>query len=156
MTHHVYRAYDHRGALLYVGVTNDLERRMDAHEKSSGWWMFHERVESEAFDSRAEAEAEETRLIRTLHPRWNRRDRTPNGPQVETERQKVEQHVWRQLNRLRTEQSHLWSRLDEVENEMRVLAFAVEGMTGGEVIDQITQADRKRETLRALAGGEAS
>lgn len=154
MTNYVYRAYDRADSLLYVGVTNDLDRRLDAHSKQSGWWIFKARIESDAYPTRAEAEAEEKRLIQEAHPRWNRAHRVA-GPAGIVERHKVEEHVWQQLNRLNTRRTNLLSDLEKVENELRVLAFAIEGMSGGGV-DEDTPADRKRAALHALKAGESA
>lgn len=128
MSFHVYRAYDRSGSLLYVGATDNLERRLKAHRRDSGWWMFHTRIESDDYSSRDDALDVEKGLIWNYHPRWNRRDRNPLVPAGIAERQAAEEHVWRKLARLESEQATLRRRLEAIDEEVRVLDYAIEGM----------------------------
>lgn len=42
--HHVYRAFDDSGTLLYVGCSYDLDARMKAHRTSSQWYHLMHRL----------------------------------------------------------------------------------------------------------------
>jgi predicted GIY-YIG superfamily endonuclease len=127
-SHHVYRAYDKSGSLLYVGATNDLERRLNSHRNDSGWWLFQDHVESEAFPSRAEAEAEETTLIQTLHPRWNVKDRVAGAPKAEHVRYLVERQIAREMGQLRRERGKHARVVEELDTSIAILTYAIEGM----------------------------
>lgn len=67
--------YIHRDAqknVLYVGVTNNIGNRIDAHNYASEWFKKIANVEVCHFDTREEAKAAEQILISTLHPEFNR------------------------------------------------------------------------------------
>lgn len=76
----VYECYDPAGALLYVGVTGDLPKRMRTHKASSAWYDQITRVEVTPFaDPYAAADREQQR-IRDGGPRHNReRSGVPSG-----------------------------------------------------------------------------
>jgi hypothetical protein len=73
----VYRAYDESGRLLYVGTSPDWSRRWVAHSP--------ELVAQTAqlcvkwFETKAEAQASEAELVRSLRPPFNAVPQ-PNGP----------------------------------------------------------------------------
>lgn len=64
----VYRIYNRRGGLVYVGITNDLMTRIGDHRKRSLWWPVGATVRWSEHDSRAAARREEVRLIRRHRP----------------------------------------------------------------------------------------
>lgn len=69
----LYRVYDRKGALLYVGITwNFPERRRD-HRKEKPWWSLvdESRTERVTFASGAAAAAAEEAAIRSEAPRYN-------------------------------------------------------------------------------------
>lgn len=67
----VYRYYDDIGLLLYVGITERGVVRNFEHSAFKDWWPFVVRQEVDHFDTRAEAAAEEKRLIRQYRPPYN-------------------------------------------------------------------------------------
>lgn len=67
----VYRQYDSDGVLLYVGCTDNLDRRTAEHRRNSPWWSQVGRIESELLPNHAAARAEEWRLIKTADPLYN-------------------------------------------------------------------------------------
>lgn len=70
---YLYRAYCRCGDLLYVGIADDLFRRMAGHRRGGSRWEPHmARLEYEIYRTRAEAEGAEQAQIRTLHPLHNR------------------------------------------------------------------------------------
>ena len=75
--HFVYKIYDSLGCLLYVGITFDIRTRMKAHERTSDWYPAHVFVELSKHESRAEAAAEETRVIKTECPIFNVHQKSP-------------------------------------------------------------------------------
>lgn len=78
---YVYRAYCAHDTLLYVGVTNDLTRRMAHHlQKSRHWYRNMARLEWELYRTRREALNVEDRLIRTQYPVHNKSGRVPRPP----------------------------------------------------------------------------
>ena len=70
--HFVYRVYDPERRLLYVGVTDDVERRLGQHRREGAPWMpeFYA-LRMESFATRTEAEAAETESIAIERPLWN-------------------------------------------------------------------------------------
>jgi predicted GIY-YIG superfamily endonuclease len=67
----VYLIYCEKDCLLYVGVTNDVDRRLYVHQETWGKEFVIARVEMHLYDTKAEALQVERELIRTLWPRFN-------------------------------------------------------------------------------------
>ena len=67
----LYRLFDEGGRLLYVGVTQRLERRFAAHRREKPWWGLVDYSELEWFDRRQDALAAEMAAIKTEHPEFN-------------------------------------------------------------------------------------
>lgn len=67
----VYRLYDAGGALLYVGMTSRLEKRMTEHAAEKAWWPRVASREVEHFSDRSAAAVREHELIETQHPLYN-------------------------------------------------------------------------------------
>lgn len=67
----LYRFYDEGGALLYVGITADLEQRRAAHERDKPWWPDVAEKTVEWHDTRLLALAAELEAIRSEAPRHN-------------------------------------------------------------------------------------
>lgn len=78
----VYKLYDAAGVLLYVGVTDNWERRRKHHAVVQPWFPLVSRVETEAAPSRDDALLRERELVRSLDPLYNRqlRLREPYRP----------------------------------------------------------------------------
>jgi excinuclease UvrABC nuclease subunit len=68
----VYRAYDHSGKILYVGVSDEPGKRFSKHEAAGLWFDRCRRLEIDWYDSRSEALMHEARLIHELQPKYNR------------------------------------------------------------------------------------
>jgi predicted GIY-YIG superfamily endonuclease len=66
----VYRAYDKRRVLLYVGVTNDLRSRLITH-RATQWWPMVDVVTRTEFATASEARAAESAAIKTERPLYN-------------------------------------------------------------------------------------
>ena len=63
-THYIYRLYNEKDQLLYVGITNDVNRRMAEHRASQEWFGLVVREEREKFIcDRSEIEDQERRGI---------------------------------------------------------------------------------------------
>ena len=67
---YVYRCFDGSGGLLYVGMTNNLVRRIRTHQRSQWIWDV-EALTAETYPDRTTAAAAERLAIRTENPRWN-------------------------------------------------------------------------------------
>jgi predicted GIY-YIG superfamily endonuclease len=72
----LYRFFDARGTLLYVGITDDPRARWSGHahkarHKENAWWHQVHIVHTEWLPTRAEAEAAEIISIRHEHPVHN-------------------------------------------------------------------------------------
>ena len=59
----LYRLYGRDGALLYVGITDDLRRRFAAHSRDKSWWRDVDGKMIWFYDERAEAEDAESTAI---------------------------------------------------------------------------------------------
>lgn len=68
--HALYRMYDERGRLLYIGITGDLGQRLGSHS-AKRWFPLVERITLEWKPTRAAAALAERRAISTEHPRYN-------------------------------------------------------------------------------------
>ncbi len=70
--HVVYRLYDRADLLLYVGITDNWERRRKHHAVVQPWFPLVDRVETETVESREAALLRERDLVRSLAPVHNR------------------------------------------------------------------------------------
>jgi predicted GIY-YIG superfamily endonuclease len=76
----LYRYYAEQDALLYVGISDELWRRTEAHTKASAWMDFAVRSTIERHSTRKEAEAAETAAIKAEQPLFNDiHNRTPEA-----------------------------------------------------------------------------
>lgn len=93
-THVLYRLFDAGGALLYIGITNDLRMRFGAHASTQPWWYEVVDCRTEFVSSRAALEAAEAIAIQTEQPKYNKRlqPRTPRLP-IPVRRSRVEDLV---------------------------------------------------------------
>jgi predicted GIY-YIG superfamily endonuclease len=64
----LYRLYDERGALLYVGISANLENRWAQHRRVQAWWPQVAATTTEWFDDRVDAAKAEAAAIRTENP----------------------------------------------------------------------------------------
>ncbi|WP_146159639.1 hypothetical protein [Allonocardiopsis opalescens] len=67
----LYRYYDDKDVLLYVGVSANMPGRLEGHEDDSTWMDFAARSTLEHFTDRADAEAAEITAIETDRPIFN-------------------------------------------------------------------------------------
>ena len=69
--HFLYRLRGANGALLYVGITTNVERRGHEHRAEKLWYSEVASVDEEAYPDRASAHAAEVVAIRTEAPKYN-------------------------------------------------------------------------------------
>lgn len=67
----LYRFYDTASRLLYVGITEQVGRRWDAHMRLRPWWPEVHRQTVDWFDTREEATEAEVTAIASERPRHN-------------------------------------------------------------------------------------
>lgn len=67
----LYRCYDKRGILLYVGISATALSRMQRHLYRGGWSLSARSVTIEPFRNRAAAQRAELRAIAYEHPKFN-------------------------------------------------------------------------------------
>lgn len=67
----LYRHFDADGVLLYVGVTDHLERRNAGHRQASPWWPQVARIDSRLCRDFRSASAAERTAIREEAPLYN-------------------------------------------------------------------------------------
>jgi predicted GIY-YIG superfamily endonuclease len=75
--HALYRMYDERGRLLYVGITGDLGKRLGEHSFKR-WFPLVEDIKLEWKETRASALLAESRAIIAERPRYNKAGLTPS------------------------------------------------------------------------------
>ena len=68
----LYRLFDSRGDLLYIGIAADPERRQKEHAGNKAWWPQVAVHSVEWHDTRDLALAAEARAIQAERPRYNR------------------------------------------------------------------------------------
>jgi predicted GIY-YIG superfamily endonuclease len=68
----LYRIFNKAGELIYIGITNNISKRLVHHASMSLWWPLKDRVETQEFVSRRAAEAAERAAIRAEVPTYNR------------------------------------------------------------------------------------
>ncbi len=67
----LYRFFDESGALLYVGITANLEERFAHHERYKEWWPQVAERRVQWFDTRPPARAAELQVIHDERPVHN-------------------------------------------------------------------------------------
>jgi predicted GIY-YIG superfamily endonuclease len=67
----LYRLYDAKGKLLYVGVTDNLKTRFAQHAKEKSWWASVAKRTVAWYDTREEAEAAEDAAFLAEKPARN-------------------------------------------------------------------------------------
>lgn len=67
----VYRYFDQRGQLIYIGITNRGTTRNGEHYRSKDWWPFVSKQTVEHFPDREAAHAREVELIERFAPPFN-------------------------------------------------------------------------------------
>ncbi|MFI6228661.1 GIY-YIG nuclease family protein [Micromonospora echinospora] len=67
----LYRFYDQDDAVIYVGVTADLETRWMSHKREKPWWPEVSRREVEWYPDRHKALQAEAETIEREKPRYN-------------------------------------------------------------------------------------
>jgi predicted GIY-YIG superfamily endonuclease len=67
----LYRFFDSRGDLLYIGVTNRIPRRLDEHHENKPWYHEVAQVKVEHLSDRDTALRTEKAAIETEHPKYN-------------------------------------------------------------------------------------
>ena len=67
----LYRFYDARETLLYVGISNDPRRRWKEHAQTKAWYPEVHHQALTWYDSERSARRAETRAIRQESPRFN-------------------------------------------------------------------------------------
>lgn len=77
---YLYRCFDRDGQLLYVGITDDVERRKREHAKEKFWWPDVAKVTTMAFETREAALWAEWAVITTCHPVYNKAAVRPATP----------------------------------------------------------------------------
>lgn len=75
----LYRLYDTDGALLYVGITHNLEERWGDHRYWKAWWHLVHRKEVEWFPDRPSALAAERAAVQAEGPRFDKTHRLGRG-----------------------------------------------------------------------------
>lgn len=75
----LYRHFDSKGRLLYVGISLSAIARLAAHRKSANWFNSIAWIEVEKFVSRHDALIAETHAIRTENPIWNKAGKLPGS-----------------------------------------------------------------------------
>ena len=69
---YIYRLYDSKDSLLYLGITNDTDRRIREHKQSADWFYQVARTDIRRFDcTRKNVEIEEISAIKREQPKFN-------------------------------------------------------------------------------------
>lgn len=109
----VYRYFDHRGKLIYVGASVNLDVRHQEHVDGAEWWWKVVRREVTWYPNRPEALAEEKRAQAEERPSDNTRG---VGKQYYTPR--VKEHAVLHASRRRDERRALFARLEMMDGRV--------------------------------------
>ncbi|WP_052506275.1 GIY-YIG nuclease family protein [Mycolicibacterium llatzerense] len=72
MSQHVlYRFFDDSDRLLYVGITNDPEKRFTSHRNDKPWWRYVTTIKLQRFETRGQLASAELAAITTEKPKYN-------------------------------------------------------------------------------------
>lgn len=70
--HILYRLYDKAGELLYIGITNNIQNRLEQHAQTKRWWPDVAEIKLETgFKDRTALENAEREAILQEIPRYN-------------------------------------------------------------------------------------
>jgi len=70
-THILYRCYDATNTLLYVGMTNDPETRIQYHRRNQPWWHHVDHIRLQNLPNRDALVRAETAAIQLEQPLYN-------------------------------------------------------------------------------------
>lgn len=70
-THILYRCFNKKDALLYVGMTSDPEHRFKSHRETKIWWKYVDHITLQPYPNRRQLEYAETSAIRMETPKFN-------------------------------------------------------------------------------------
>lgn len=138
---HVYRAFDASGRLLYVGCSVEVENRLRQHSTNAQWWLFHDRITTEEFPTKAEGLEAEALAILTEHPRWNMQGRSdihPDGKANSWTTAKwldYDRDVSNRCRALNREEQRLLSALRKVRMGLAGVRLEAEAIKNGFVLD---------------------
>jgi excinuclease UvrABC nuclease subunit len=86
MPHALYRFFDGRGRLLYVGISGELPRRLYEHDRDRSWWTEVVQITVEWLSGRHEALRAEQVAIKTEEPLYNTQGVEKETPKPQAER----------------------------------------------------------------------
>jgi predicted GIY-YIG superfamily endonuclease len=75
----LYRVFDAADQLLYVGITEDLFKRLSQHRDQSGWFDQASRLVIEWYGTREACRQAESSAIKAERPLWNRQESPCRG-----------------------------------------------------------------------------
>ncbi|WP_371799109.1 GIY-YIG nuclease family protein [Streptomyces sp. NBC_01707] len=136
----LYRLYDEGGALLYVGITADVDQRMVAHRYDKPWWPDVTRTEVQWHDSRPVALAHELQAIRAESPKHNVNGKPGAGQPRELEDREI----------TIGQGKHVMFAIERGFMTCDQPLFVVDGTKRRERIGAIVSADFYRRALAAL------
>jgi len=70
-THILYRCFNRKKLLLYVGITNDPEQRLKDHRMHKPWWQHVDHITLQTMPNRKALIDAEAVAIREEHPKFN-------------------------------------------------------------------------------------
>lgn len=83
-TTYLYRIYTADHELLYIGITDNITRRLGDHSKQQPWWATAHHYQLDAHPTRFAAETAERQTIRDEHPQHNIVGYTPQPTVIPT------------------------------------------------------------------------
>lgn len=91
----VYRLYNESGALLYVGMSNNVPKRLVQQARAQSWWPEVASHTAEAYPDRSDAAAAERHAIETEDPKYNIRQHEINAIRARNDRARRPRYVYR-------------------------------------------------------------
>lgn len=82
MGHFLYRTFDAERRLLYVGISQRWQARLQRHSSTSPWYQYVEDLTVHYYRDRPSARAAELRALETEAPLWNKDGNTSGGSAV--------------------------------------------------------------------------
>ena len=127
----LYRHFDEKGRLLYVGISLNAISRAKQHGKDKPWWLEVRSIQIELFPTREEAAQAEVEAIRKEKPLYN----------IVHNREGPLKFIWHKWNREKAE-SYWWRKCEEIQDLLTTAeGFSLKSWIESQWLGDVTTMD---------------